>query len=518
MSNRLVSYLPGSLPAVLRRLPVLFLLLIPPMALVAQATSGPAGLIAVSVVLPLCLAILCLRFDVGQFAGSHLASDEMPQRTRAIAWLDTHLASMNERRRLAVLAVSIDRLDQITDAPDGPPRADVKAQVVENLRTALRKDDLIVSGDVTDFIICLARVRAPQRETVTKLARRLQASVDTPVIRLDQPVFPTLTIGIATSRHAETADGAGLVEAAETAHETAGARGSGAICDNGNAGLGGQSADGELVAEVARALENGQITAWYQPQLSTDTGEISGMEALARWEHPVRGVISPASFLPLIERAGLSQRLAQVVMTHALSALRTWDRAGLDIPGVGVNFSADELQNPHLTDFIRWELDRFELAPDRLVIEVLESVISEGHDDAVARNLRDISGLGCRIDLDDFGTGFTSIINIRRFNVSRIKIDRRLVTGVDREQDQRDLVAALLAMSDHLKVDTLGEGVETREEHLTLAQLGCGHVQGFAIARPMPLGDTIAWAADHRARIDAARNVPLATPVAGREK
>ncbi len=517
MSNRSVSLVPALASAGWRRLPVLFLLLIRPVALAAQALSGTPGLTAVSLALPLGLAMLCLRLDTGRHQDAVSVRDGVRQRGQAIAWLDRHLSSENERRRLAVLAVSIDRLDQITEGLDNRTRADVKSHVAECLGTALREDDLIVSGDVTDFIICLARVRAPQRETVTKLARRLQATIDMPVRQLDQPVYLSLTIGVATSRQADVIDGTALVEAAETAHDTAQSRGEGAICHSGDARLGLLTADAELVAEVTRALENGQITAWYQPQLSTDTGDISGMEALARWEHPTRGVISPASFLPLIERAGLSQRLAQVVMTHALSALRTWDRAGLEVPGVGVNFSADELRNPHLADFVRWELDRFDMAAERLVIEVLESVISEGHDDAVARTLRDISALGCRIDLDDFGTGFTSIINIRRFNVSRIKIDRRLVTGVDKDQDQRDLVAALLAMSDHLKVDTLGEGAETREEHLTLAQLGCGHVQGFSIARPMPLGDTIAWAADHRARTQSARNLTVAPRGAERE-
>ncbi|MXQ06266.1 EAL domain-containing protein [Alphaproteobacteria bacterium GH1-50] len=306
-----------------------------------------------------------------------------------------------------------------------------------------------------------------------------------------------------------------LLEAAEHAHECALSKGLGATCDLLDTRLGGESGDAELLSEVTHALENGQITAWYQPQLCTDSGEISGFEALARWEHPKRGVVSPGSFLPIIERAGLSHRLAQVILTHALSAVRAWDRAGLKIPSVGVNFSSRELRNPHLAEQLRWELDRFELSPDRLTVEVLESVISESHDDVISTNLRAISAMGCRIDLDDFGTGATSILNIRRFGVSRIKIDRRLVMGLDKDKDQRDMISALLAMAERLAVDTLGEGVESKEEHLLLSQLGCGHVQGFSIARPMPLGDTLTWAADQESAAVAARELSI-TPVRGR--
>jgi len=209
----------------------------------------------------------------------------------------------------------------------------------------------------------------------------------------------------------------------------------------------------------------------------------------------------------LIDQLGLSQRLSEVVLTHALSTLRTWDRAALAIPSVSVNYSSDELRNPRLPEFLRWELDRFDLTSDRLTIEVLENVIAESQDNIISRNLRAISNMGCRIDLDDFGTSYTSILNIRKFSVSRLKIDRQLVSRIDADKEQRKLVSALIAMSEQLDIETLAEGVETPEEHSMLSQLGCDHIQGFNLARPMPRGDSLTWIPDYR------QDLPQETPV-----
>lgn len=168
-----------------------------------------------------------------------------------------------------------------------------------------------------------------------------------------------------------------------------------------------------------------------------------------------------------------------------------------------MNFSGDDLRNPRLADYVLWELDRFGLEPGRLVVEVLESVIADQHDEAISRTLRTLSAAGCRIDLDDFGTGFTSIINIRRFDVSRIKIDRCLVSRLDRDADQKRMVSALLSFTHKLGIDALAEGVETETERETLRKLGCPFIQGYVAARPMPLGETLLWLEEKQLAIRA---------------
>ena len=171
------------------------------------------------------------------------------------------------------------------------------------------------------------------------------------------------------------------------------------------------------------------------------------------------------------------------------------------MPQIGVNFAGGELANPQLIDKVTWELDRFDLSPERLAIEVLETVVASAADDVITRNINALRKLGCRIDLDDFGTGHASIASIRRFSVSRIKIDRSFVMKADRDPDQQRMISAILTMAERLGVETLAEGVETVGEHVLLAQLGCDHVQGFGIARPMPFEQTLDWIARHNAKL-----------------
>ena len=153
------------------------------------------------------------------------------------------------------------------------------------------------------------------------------------------------------------------------------------------------------------------------------------------------------------------------------------------------------------------ELDRFDLSPDRLTVEVLEDVAADLSNEVAIRNVRALSELGCGIDLDDFGTGHASITNIRRFAVRRLKIDRSFVTRVDVDMEQQRYVAAVLSMAEQLGLETLAEGVETAGEHAMLAQLGCAHVQGFGVARPMPFEDTIDWVCRYRDKIAEIRRL-----------
>ena len=138
-----------------------------------------------------------------------------------------------------------------------------------------------------------------------------------------------------------------------------------------------------LNEDVVAALDSGEITPWFQPQLCTDTGRITGFEALSRWTHPVRGVIPPAEFLPAVEAANLLERLAEVMMYHSFRALKQWDAAGAEVPQVGVNFTGSDLSNPRLLEKVKWDLDRFELTPDRLAIEVLETVFASASDEFI---------------------------------------------------------------------------------------------------------------------------------------
>lgn len=371
----------------------------------------------------------------------------------------------------------------------------------ERLKAVLRESDVVTALKPGCFGIAIARTPRTDLEVMIQLSGRLQDAVGQPISLDGTRVLLSSCLGFSMPSRVPDQVGESLLDAAESALEEAQKAGPGSIRAFSNGMRPRVSVPDNLTREVLRALEDGEIRPWFQPQVSTDTGQLTGFEALARWEHPEKGQIAPAAFLPAIAEAGLFERLGEVILYHALTALKAWDKAGLKVPNVAVNVSPEELRNPRMFEKIRWELDRFDLGPDRLVIEVLENVVAQSEDDTTTRNIAALSRLGCGIDLDDFGTGHASISNIRRFDVTRIKIDRSFISQVDTDRDQQNMVSAILTMAERLGLDTLGEGVETHGEHAMLAQLGCGHVQGYSIARPMPFEDTATWIDTHQAKL-----------------
>lgn len=377
----------------------------------------------------------------------------------------------------------------------------------ERIASTLRNGDTVARIGDSKFAICLTGVLQLDLESCVQLAGRIQAAVEEPISLDGSTVYASSSIGFCLHNRVpgklpsdwSAAAAAALSEAQQ----------------NGPSGIRVFSQDmhqrskarGNLREEAAEALESGHIVPWFQPQICTDTGRVSGFEALARWVHPVRGLIPPGKFLPVLQEAGMMERLSQVMLYHSLTALNAWDAAGVKVPSVGVNFATQELRNPNLAENIKWELERFSLPPARLSVEILETVMTDQPDDVVTRNITALSELGCQIELDDFGTGHASISAVRRFNISRIKIDRSFVMRADRDPDQQKLIAAILTMAERLDLETLAEGVETVGEHALLSQLGCGHVQGFGIGRPMPFDQTLDWITAHEAKLQEAPEI-----------
>lgn len=245
----------------------------------------------------------------------------------------------------------------------------------------------------------------------------------------------------------------------------------------------------DLCASVAEAAAAGQILAYFQPQISCHSGEVTGFEALARWNHPTRGILPPGAFMSGMSDAD-HHALTLSMLRQSIAALKSWDAAGWRVPTVSVNISNCELSDPGFAANLIWELDRQDIRPDRLALEVLESVAPVTSSVEARNNLALLAKAGCRLDLDDFGTGFASLDAIRQFSVHRIKIDRSFVMGCDIDASQQRMILAILALAERLGIAALAEGVESREEHTFLAQMGCDEVQGYAIARPMPLAAT----------------------------
>jgi diguanylate cyclase (GGDEF)-like protein len=485
--------------------PILFgppiLAFAPALSLGAFWLGGEPALILTSLGLPLLYAAA----GVGRSKGP---ADRRDKLTGLILKeeFDEGLETVNQRcigvgLKSACFVVQLDDYQNILDRHGEAAADQVVARTSERILSVLRSNDLVTRSGPHKFGICLNAGQNLDLELCIQLAGRLQAAIEDPIILDGTALNVSCCIGFCLHSRAPSKLAHDWEDAATIALSDAQKVGPSSIRAFSSAMRQKTRTRKDLAAEAAGALEAGQIQPWFQPQISTDTGRVTGFEALARWIHPVHGEILPGTFLPVIENLGLSERLCQAMLFHALTALKAWDTAGCHVPRVAVNFATEDLRNPGLVDKIRWELDRFDLTPDRLAVEILETVVATGADDTVTRNILGLGELGCRIDLDDFGTGHAAIGAIRRFNITRIKIDRSFVIKADRDPEQQKLISAILTMADRLDLETLAEGVETIGEHALLAQLGCDHVQGFGIGKPMPFEQTLDWVAAHEAKI-----------------
>lgn len=480
------------------------LAILPALTLVAFWLGGEPVMVLTALSMPLTYVL------AGAFGAEGALPDGVPRdrdtglilREPLLDMLATLLIQAQESgATTACLVLRLDHDHALADRLGHTLHSEALRQVSGRMRATLRDNDLLARLDDAGFAVVLPPARRLGLEAVLQLAARLQSAAAAPVSAQGVQLHFSFSAGICLAERHPGAAAAELLEAAEVAVDQALANGPGAIrvwspdLPHRRAG------QDSLRNDLGVALASGQFVPYFQPQLSTDTGAITGFEALARWRHPERGMIAPAEFLPMIEAADLSERLGDLMIFQALSALTDWDAAGLAVPTVAVNVSQEQLRNPRFPEKIEAELGRFGLAPQRLTIEVLETVVADMENDVIVRNLARLARLGCGIDLDDFGVGQASIANIRRFAVRRIKIDRSFVARVDRDDDQRQMVAAILALADRLRLDTVAEGIETAGEHALMAQLGCTHVQGFGIGTPMPFEQTGDWIRRHNARL-----------------
>jgi len=406
----------------------------------------------------------------------------------------------NTGRETAVLHIDIDKFRAINERYGMETGDRILIEIGERLRSCVRDNDIVSRIDGDDFAIALFPIKKADFAIALTIADRVRTALSQPFSIDRTTCYLTCSIGVCLSGRAPRNAAESVLASAEIALELARREGPGATRSFSPKMRREAQKLHTLSSELEAALENGQIHPYFQPQICTDTGEIAGFEALARWEHPENGVILPGLFLRAIESTGRSQRLSEVILYHSLSALKAWDTAGFRIPSVGVNFSSEELRNPKLVEKIKWEVDRFEIAPARLTIEILENVVSDHDDDVITRNIRSLAAQGFGIDLDDFGTGHAAIANIRRFSVNRLKIDRSFITRIDSDPEQQVMASAIVRMAESLGLETLAEGVETLAEHCQLAEIGCRYIQGFGIAKPMPLKDSIAWLHQYQAK------------------
>ncbi len=246
-----------------------------------------------------------------------------------------------------------------------------------------------------------------------------------------------------------------------------------------------------LMSDLRRAVDEGELVLYYQPQIDLRTGGITSVEALVRWMHPKRGLVGPDEFIPLAERTGLIKRLTRTVLTEAIRQARAWELAGLRVP-IAVNLSMRNIHDPQLPQTIAQLLQRWDARPDLLRLEMTETVLAADPERAL-QTMDSLRAMGVHIALDDFGIGYSSLAYLNRLPLDEIKIDRSFVIGMIDDESSATIVRATVELGHGLGYAVVAEGVENAETRQRLTALGCDAIQGYLVARPMPADQTAEW-------------------------
>ena len=265
-----------------------------------------------------------------------------------------------------------------------------------------------------------------------------------------------------------------------------------------------------LDQQLRRAVEAGQFAMVYQPIANTETGAVIGAEALVRWNHPERGVLSPAEFIAMTEESGLIVRLGEWILRNVCAQGKAWADQGVGPLRLSVNLSGRQLQRADIVDLI-WEiLQETKLPPRSLVLELTESVLMQP-DSPVAASIRALAKLGVAFAVDDFGTGYSSLSYLKHFPVDTLKIDRSFIKDVLTDSDDAAITGAVIALGKALGISVVAEGVETEAQAAYLAEHGCHQIQGYFVGQPMPADEFVASLPGLARRLQAGLTADLAS-------
>jgi diguanylate cyclase (GGDEF)-like protein len=390
---------------------------------------------------------------------------------------------------VAVLFIDLDRFKVVNDSLGHHAGDRLLVAVAERLRMAARRHELPARFGGDEFVLVCEDVADAQDAVV--IAERLLKALAQPFDFDDVPAFVGGSIGIAMSGDPQ-AEPADLVRDADAAMYRAKQAGGGrwSIFDQ----IVRDRAVARQATEAAlrNAIANDELVVHFQPEVAVASGEIVGVEALVRWERPGAGMVSPADFIPIAEETGLIVPIGKWVLHAACAQAKSFDDGRLVIR---VNVSARQLAEPGLADTVKDALAASGLPPERLVLEVTESVILEDGDRSVAA-LQALRDIGVGVSLDDFGTGYCSLSYLRRLPIDSLKIDRSFVRGLGHEADDDSIVTSVIDLARSLGVSVVAEGVETEEQLAGLRARGCDTMQGFLFAKPAPAAAVAALMAE----------------------
>jgi len=386
-----------------------------------------------------------------------------------------------QNRKPAILFFDLDRFKVINDTL-GHHVGDSMLQVLAGrLRSVVRPGDTLARFSGDEFIWLVPHVN--DRSEAAALAREVAHVVSKPYDHEGQELFVTASIGVSFYPEDGT-DPDTLIKHADTAMYRAKEKG-GDSFEFYHPDMNFRSLERlHLETHLRKALSRGEIRVYYQPLVNLEDGNIFGMEALVRWEHPELGLVSPGEFIPLAEETGVIVPIGNWVLRAACIQNKLWHDKGHRLC-VSVNISMQQFQHPEFVATIQETLAETGLDPAWLALEITESVAMRNVN-FVMETIEELKRIGVHISIDDFGTGYSSLSYLKRFRVHTLKIDRSFIRDVTTDEDNAAIVTALIAMSQQMKMRSLAEGVETTEQLTFLKERGCNEVQGYIYSKPLP--------------------------------
>ncbi len=440
-----------------------------------------------------------------QRLASHDGLTGVASRNAFMQQLDAYLAELRPAEGvLGVLEIDLDRLKHVNETLGHDAGDELLQAVALRLEACLSEGDLLSRLGSDEFAIAPVAARTP--ESLVWYAQFLISAFSEAFVVNGRAITVTPSIGISLwPEHGR--DARHLVNAADSAMYEAKAEGRNTFRFY-NPGRSQAIRDGlEMERRIRLAVERNEFLLMYQPRYSVAANRVTGFEALLRWRHPDRGLVSPEEFIGVLEETGLIVPVGRWVLSEALAQVREWRQRGHHDVSVSVNVAQRQLREGTLQQFIAILLNELGLKGDALELEITESQLMEDPDDAIAQ-LVELHKLGLRIAIDDFGTGYSSLAYLRKLPIDILKVDRAFVSDLPGDTDSGVIIETILGMARTLKLRAVAEGVENEAQARFLGNLGIDELQGFWFSRPIPADNCLALLDGRGPRQAALRSVP----------